>query len=226
MKHLNNNVICAVDIETTGNLPGFDDLVEISVIPLQGFNPDKSIMPFNIWMQPKRPENLKDIKRKFVKERSAQACDPYTAVTMFEHWYEKLQLKHNKRIIPLSFAWPEKMGFLMDWFDSSEEGEPYYYDYFDSLIYRDLLVLANYWNDVAHCRSIHYPFTKQRLHFMAQKMGVAWPRPSTTLSRCFTMIQIYNKLLQLRIKMIDLPFNYPTPVEYFSEDEEYEPDEL
>jgi hypothetical protein len=226
MKHLNDNIVCAIDIMTSGNLPGFHDLVEISVVPTRGLEIDKSIMPFNMHIIPKRPENLTKLKGAVLKQYENHAVDPYTAMSMFEYWYEKLNLRHNKRIIPLSWAWQTKAPFLIDWCCSSDEGEPYFYDHFDKIIFRDLLVVANYWNDFAYCKSEHFPFTKQRLHFVAQKLGVPWTRPSTTLTRCFTIIETYKKFMQLKLPAgIDLPFNFPAQIDYSLDSEDSELDE-
>lgn len=230
MKHLNDNVLCAIDIATTGKLPGFHDLIEVSIVPTHGFEINKKILPFNMTIMPKRPENLGSINIRarslVIKQNTTGAIDPYTAVTMFEHWYKKLELRTRKHIVPLAFAWHLQAPFLIDWFSSSDEGDIYFYDYFDRLYHRDILAVANYWNDVAYCKSEHFPFTKQRLHLLAIKMGVPWVHPSTTLSRCFTIIEIYKKLMDLKLPAgIDLPFNYPIPIDY-SRDDPDEVDEL
>lgn len=230
MKNLNDNILCAVDIATTGLLPFFHDVIEISIVPMHGLKPDKTLMPFNMYIQPRRPENLtqptRQLRNTVLRQHLAGATDPYTAMTVFEQWYERLQLRPNKRIVPLSFAWHTKAPFLMDWMCSSDDGDPYFYDHFHKIDHRDLLTIMGYWNDFAHCKSEHFPFTKQRLHFVAQKMGVQWVRPSTTLSRCFTMIESYQKLMELKLPAgIDLPFNFPMPIDYSVEDEVDELDE-
>ena len=210
MKHLNSNVICAIDIETTGKMPGFHELIELSIVPLQGFKPDKSILPLTLFIQPLKPYKTRSV---LLRDRMTNAIETTSAAFIFEKWYEKLNLKAHKRILPLSFAWHRKMPFIMEWL-THDKGDPYYYDFFDPLIVRDLVVLLQYWNDIAFKISEHYPFTKQRLAFLAQKLGVPVVRPSTTLSRCLMMIEIYRKFTELKINIIDLPFNYPTPIDY------------
>lgn len=225
MKHLNDNIICAIDIETTGPMPGFHDLVAISIVPTVGFKIDKRILPLDIYMRPRRPENYSPQARPrrntVISNYIQNGIDSYTAASVFDQWYEKLRLKEHKRILPLSYNWTHKAPFVMDWLSNDDDGRPYYFDAFDKVIVRDLSTMLQYWNDVACVQAEHFPFTKQRLHMLAEKLGVHWTRPSTPLSRCFAIIEVWQKLLQLYLPSgIDLPFKYAKQIDY-SQIEEY-----
>ena len=61
MLHLNGNILAAIDVETTGLVPGFNDIVQICVLPLDAdIKPLKmpGLTPFYMDLQPKRPENV------------------------------------------------------------------------------------------------------------------------------------------------------------------------
>jgi DNA polymerase III epsilon subunit-like protein len=51
--HLNGNLFCAVDTETTGLDPEKHSVIEVCVLPLNSdYSINKSILPFNMQMQP------------------------------------------------------------------------------------------------------------------------------------------------------------------------------
>ena len=46
MIHLNGNILCAVDVETTGLEVGFHEIWQIAVLPLDSnIKPNKDILP-------------------------------------------------------------------------------------------------------------------------------------------------------------------------------------
>ena len=107
MRHLNGNLLVTVDVETTGLLPGFHEMYQIAILPLDSqIRPYRGILPFYLDLQITRPENIdkKAVKMSKVDfaKRQQRAIDPFTAADMLEVWFERLQLPIYKRLCPLA----------------------------------------------------------------------------------------------------------------------------
>ena len=51
LQHLNNNVMCAIAIQTDGPTPGWHSIVRICVIPLNSdYTPSTNVRLFSTWM--------------------------------------------------------------------------------------------------------------------------------------------------------------------------------
>ena len=60
MQHWNGNQVCAIDTETTGLDPLYDEILQLAIIPLDSnFEVRKDVMPLEIFMKPEYPERIK-----------------------------------------------------------------------------------------------------------------------------------------------------------------------
>src|SRR5690348_12661029 len=89
MVHLNGNLLCAVDVETTGLDPTKNDIIQLCILPLDSqIKPSQTVRPFVIEMVPKRPENIQSGANKThrinLAELILRAIDPWKAVDLFE----------------------------------------------------------------------------------------------------------------------------------------------
>ena len=214
MQHLNGNRLVALEINTTGNMPFFHDLVEISAVAMtEGLEPDKTIMPFSMRMQTKRKNGN---HAEYAKE-----VDPEDAAHMFEKWYEKLGLRGSKRIIPVAVHWQNKTPFLFDWLGNGMDGTAFYFDFFHEKQVRDLCTISAYWNDLASTNSEFYPFPKDYLSNYARRFGIDYRRPVTTLTKALTIINVFEKLADTRLNTgIQLRLDFPRSDYYDTEEEE------
>src|SRR4030042_166775 len=120
LQHLNGNLLCAVDCETTGLIPGKHDIWQICVLPLDAdIKPLKTIMPFYVELRVKRPENIDHKAIKIAKvnwlEKQTRALEPFMAADLFDEWFEKLGLPLGKKIVPLGQNWPFDREFILEW---------------------------------------------------------------------------------------------------------------
>jgi len=221
LKYLNNNKFCVVDITSSGQVPGFHDLIEICIVPVtSGILPDKSVMPFSVFMEPKNLQNAQPYSG-YLAEYMKYAMNPWDAAASFERWYEKLKLKGNKRIFPISFNWSAKQHFIMDWLSHSEDGQPFYYDFFDTFRCIDLVTLPLYWNAVLLGNGDRCVFTRQTFTNLCTRFGIEWIKPLTAQTRCFLMLEIYRKFTEAALLGGNpLPLKEITPIDY----SEYEDD--
>lgn len=215
MKYINNNRFCVVDISTSGEIPGFHDLIEICILPvLPGFVPDKTLLPYQAHVRPRRPRNASKPVG-YLEEMRKYALDSYDVAGTFERWYEKLNLRHNKRIFPISWNWSAKQPFVMDWLSHSDLGESFYYDFFDKFRHIDLVTLPLYWNEVLGNNGDRCVFTRQVLTNLCTRFGIEWTKPLTAQTRCFLMLEVYRKFTEVLLPSGNpLPLKEITPINY------------
>lgn len=96
--NLNGNLLCAVDVETTGTVPGFHDIIEIAVLPLDNaFKPSTLVMPFCMTMRPTRPENVNldalSVNRGKYTEIMTNSLTADKVADFLVEWFEKLNLR-------------------------------------------------------------------------------------------------------------------------------------
>ena len=105
LMHLNGNILCAMNVETTGFIPGHHDIWQIAFLPLDSEIRPAPVIPFYVDLKIKRPENVdpKAIKlnRTDFYKRQLRAMDPWTAADMFDEWVQKMDLPIHKGLCPL-----------------------------------------------------------------------------------------------------------------------------
>lgn len=236
MKHTNDNIICVVDTRMSGRRPAYHDIIEICVLPVTiGFLPDKRILPFHMYMSPKRPENMDWEKFNraeafYIKQHMNITVDPWNCQELFEQWYEKLGLRDRKRIQPLAYDWARQRMFIQDWFGYAEDDSSFFYDFFDPFRYRDLATVALYFNDLAWCNGEPYPIQKQNYAYICNRLNVVQREPRSCMSRCFDILECWKKLSYMRLPTgFELDLRLPVEIDYSAyqkTEEEMEQDQL
>lgn len=192
--HLNGNLLCAVDCETSGDDPGYHDLLKLAVLPLShALEPWYLHKPFEMELKPKRPENYdptdKKVNRLLFCHAQTHGMDPDRAADLFEEWVAKWNLAPGKMISPLAQNWPHDRGFLIDWL-----GKRGFSDFFDAR-YRDTMSLANAINDREDMKIEPAPFTRIGLKNLCAYFCIDNPHPHDPLSDCIATAAVYKKLL-------------------------------
>lgn len=210
MKHLNGNILAVVDVETTGTKPRHNDIIEICILPLShSLEPDKGVLPFNLTLQPARPENIDlealRVQRKDMDDVVKQAiprntskitdsalkgCDPDKACDLLFEWFERLHLKPNKRIMPIAHNWCFDREFIIDWLGL--EGFEYIFD----PRYRDLMGISLFENDVADWRAESFPYQKNTLRYLCSTLKISVPDAHTALDDCVATAKAYKSMIK------------------------------
>lgn len=192
--HWNGSVCCVIAIETTGPIPGFHDLVNFSLLPLDSqFEVSKQIGLIDILMQERRPENTPEkYDRKKLAKIKIHGLDPHESSEYFAEWFDKLELPYNKKILPLAFKWNNIQPFLIDWL-----GELNYKHIFSEKI-RDLSVACHYENDRADSKVEQIEFPKDTLSYICNCLKVERLKPRESIQDASCIAQCYQKLMRLR----------------------------
>ena len=118
--HLNGCLMAAVDLETTGTRPGYHEIIQIAVVPLDSdFRPLADVRPFYTLVKPEHPEResagAKHKHKIPMTELLLHAPDSARVVDWLYEWFAALKLPFKKCLIPLAHNWAFESSFLKAW---------------------------------------------------------------------------------------------------------------
>ena len=200
MQHWNAHQMVVMDVETTGTRPFWHEVIQFAAVALDSnLKPRQDVMPFDIYMCPEHPERVDPEALKVsglkLEDLLMKGHDQDSARDMFEKWSEKLELGqtkwgHPKRIIPLAHNWPFDKPFIQDWMG---------YGLFDELMdsrYRDTMAVSLFLNDNADFHADKVPYSKNKLGWLASKLGIPHERAHDALQDCLVTGEVYRRLCQ------------------------------
>lgn len=197
MIHLNGNILCAIDVETTGFSAKRHEIIQICVLPLDSnLLPNKEYLPFYIDMKPEKVENIDPDAMKVNKARLANlvlnGMDHDQAADLFYDWTKKLDIPMGKKISPLAHNWVFDRGFMIEWLGQSM---------FDDLVdfrYRDLMPATLYCNDRADFNAEKIPYPKHSLKYICTVLGVQYDEATQhdALADCIATAAAYKALMK------------------------------
>jgi len=197
MIHLNGNLLCAVDVETTGLEAGYHEPWQIAILPLDSnIKPAKVILPFYVNLKINYPERIepKAIKNKTAFAQIQQrALDPFTAADLLDNWFTRLQLPIYKKICPLAQNWPFDKSFIKEWLGTKN------FEYLFSPHYRDTLPAAIFDSDLANFRGEKVHFTQYNLAFLCTRTDVQNEKAHDALQDAIATAEVYRRMLLRRI---------------------------
>lgn len=217
MKNLNGNLLCAIDVETTGRDPLIHSILDIAIIPLDDLcNPSKKHKIFNVQMKPKPgapveyealQAQYKDgakyagdpgdqhshkitIERQFLTDCIHNGVEQDNAADMMYHWFQDLGLGLKKRIVPLAHNWPFDRGFISDWLGDLS------FDLMMDARFRDTMTVSNFENDLADFRGTPFPYPKNRLKELAHRHHLEKMVAHRALDDAFQTARVYKAMIQ------------------------------
>lgn len=193
--HLNGNLICAIDVETTGREPGYHEIIQIAVQPLDSdLRPLKEVRPFYTTIKPDYPERA---------ERSATAIhrlnfhelihapDKWKVADLLDEWFQRLDLPFRKSIMPLAHNWGFECGFLKAWLGLESFGHFFHGHPRDSMLFALSL------NDRAAMRGEDVLFAYVGLNRMCKYFKIVNETPHDALSDARAEAEVYRALLTM-----------------------------
>lgn len=194
-EHVNNNLICAIDIRVGGTDPMTSDLLEICVLPLNhSFKVSVDFGLFHTKIQPAWPVDRKVSglgKEALVEHTSAP--DSVLALEMFERWFFELNLPKHKKIMPLVWDWSHVFPYLKIWMPGSNFG-----DFIHESV-RECLPLLNYVNDRQSLMGQEVTFKHPTFGQLCARSGVEHIERNSVLSNCKALSDAYRHILGLRL---------------------------
>jgi DNA polymerase III alpha subunit (gram-positive type) len=191
---LNGNLLCAIDSETTGLMSGYNELTQISIIPLNNeFEISEQYPFFSFYILPKhfdRYEIEAQKKTKITQEfLELNALDKYRVADLLDDWFTNLELPEGKRIAPLAFNWPFDKAFIEHWLGLET------FNQFFLGQYRDPMVITTLLNDLAAWHGRLCPFASVSLSKVCTKLGIEYTNKHNSLDDAIATAKVYKKLI-------------------------------
>lgn len=188
MKHLNGNLLAAVDVETTGSDPFKYEVIQIAVVPQ-----DREIEPFISLIQPENPEVFDPYAMRShglrIDELVAHGVPRMQVCDDLLDWFGNIGLPHRRRIIPVSHNWAFESQFLSRLLGPKTKEEIF------SSIARDTMLMANYIKDRAAYLGVPVPFDKVSLGELCNQFKIVNEKAHDAFYDCVAELELYECLL-------------------------------
>lgn len=198
LAHLNGNVLASLDIETTGRRPGFHDICQIAILPLDSdIRPLAGVRPFYTNIRPQYPERVEmgamNVHGINLEQLLLHAPDCERVQDRLIEWFDRLGLPAGKCLVPLSQNWAFECKFLTTWLGP---------DLMDRIFHshaRDPMLLAIALNDMAAFSADELPFNRVGLGSLCNVLGVTNERPHDALADAAAAAEVYRALVTRRL---------------------------
>lgn len=196
LQHLNGNLLCALDLETTGLDPKKHDIIEVAIVPLDAFyKPLTTIMPFVAELKPTRPENISQeaigVNKNDIARLMQSGLDAFHAADLLELWFERIELASGKQIAVLGHNWPFDRAFLIEWLGWEN------FNHLFSRYYRDTICASLFLNDYADTRNEKVRYPKNSLEYLCTVLNVKNAKPHSALYDALATAECYRIMLSL-----------------------------
>lgn len=195
---LMGNLMVAIDLETTGVRPGYNEIIQIAVLPLNAdLRPLESVRPFYTVVKPNHPErSSKSATAKHrlqINDLLLNAPESDKVADLLVEWFENLHLPVSKFLVPLAHNWAFESSFLKAWLGVEMVDQIFHAHA------RDSMTLAIAINDLAAFSGELIPFNKVNLGYLCKKLSIINVNPHDALSDCKAEAELYRTLLQMKL---------------------------
>ncbi len=188
----NGNLLCAVDIETSGTDVETHEVVQLAIVPLNfDYTPLKTIKPFNKLICPVGDLDPGSTKvHGLTSEMLSLAPPKERVIDRLLDWVNSLELVFDRRLIILA----HNSSFEIKWVNRFL-GLPLYEKIFNAAT-RDSMTLALGINDIAAHRGRKPPFEKVSLPWLCNHFGIVNPKAHDAYYDAVACAAVYKKLLE------------------------------
>jgi len=198
MVHINGNLLAAIDFETTGRRPGYHEIIQIAVLPLDSeIRPLASVRPFYTNIRPQHPKRQETdagrVHHLDMENLLIHAPEASRVADLLVEWFQRLELPQSRVVVPLVQNWAFESAFLKAWLGP---------DMVDMIFHshaRDPMLLAVMMNDIAAFRGEELPFNRVGLGSLCNRLGVTNTNPHDALADCMATAEVYRAMLTLNL---------------------------
>lgn len=181
MVHLNGNLLAAIDVETTGRTPGYHEIIQIAIQPLDSkIEPLKGVNPFYQLIKPQHPERAEKkataVHKLDIDWIMTHAMDQWKIEELLIEWWEDLELPVNKTLMPVAQNWQYEAGFLKAWL-----GVELFHQLFHAYV-ADTMLIQLFINNWYYMRGEKQPCAEVNLGYLCKKYGIVNTDPHDALA--------------------------------------------
>ncbi len=196
--NLNGNLMAAIDVETTGRLAGFHEIIQIAVQPLDAYlEPVKGLLPFYMNIQPEYVKRIDPdamrVHKLSLEDLRQTGLNKFKVADLFDEWFQHLDLPFRKSLVPLAHNWAFEAGFLKHWL-GLESFNQFFHPH-----PRDTMLLAIAFNDRAIFKGAPTPFGYLSLSSLCKHLGIPLLDNHNALADAIAGAKLYKTLMQLDI---------------------------
>jgi len=194
MNHLDGNILAAIDFETTGRRPGYHEVIQVAILPLdQHLQPHTEIPSFYLNIRPNHPERCEKgaglVHGIDMDLLQLHAPGQARAIDMLCDWFRDIDLPQNRLVIPLAHNWAFESSFLKGWLGPSLVDQIFHSHG------RDSMGLAASLNDRAFFIGEPIPFPKLSLVMLCRQLGILYENAHDAMADCRATAELYKRLL-------------------------------
>lgn len=197
LPHWNANLLCAVDIETSGTDVETREVIQLAIVPLNfDYTPLKTIKHFNTLVRPEKgldPEATK--VHGLSADVLAMAPKKERVVDRLIDWFNSIEMVFDRRLIMLA----HNSSFETKWMNRFL-GLPLYEKIFNPTT-RDSMSLALGINDIAMHRGRTMPFEKVSMGWLCNYFGVVNPKAHDAYYDAIACAAVYKNLLETDVML-------------------------
>lgn len=191
---LKGNMLAAVDVETTGRVAGYHEVIQVAVVPLTSeIDPVPDVNPFYMNIAPAHPERCEHgaqmVHGLDIEELVNNCPDQWKVADLFDEWFQSLNLPFKKNLVPLAHNWGFERGFLTHWL-GIESFNQFFHPH-----PRDSMLFALSINDAASFNGLEAPFQYLSLGFMCKKYGIEIGQAHDALADALAEAKLYKAML-------------------------------
>ena len=201
MSHYNENLLCAIDVETTGLDPRIHEIVQVAILPLDiFFNPLQDVLPFNILIKPIRVNCIDHKAMKVNKLSLRRLCRDGMSYEMshdlFDRWMKQLDLRPHadgqpRQIMPLGHNYQFDKSFLIQWLGLETYNTNFHWHI------RDTMASALFLKDRFSLFMHKDPLPKVNLSYLCACLKIKRVRSHDALCDCVDTAKVYQKMTKM-----------------------------
>lgn len=194
--HLNGNLLSSVDVETTGKTPGYHEIIQIGIQPLDSdLKPLEDVSPFVANIKPEHVDRADpkatSVHKIDLEHLCLHAPDKWMVADWLDDWWNKLGLPFRKTLAPLAQNWQFEAGFLKAWL-----GVESFHQFFHPFA-RDTMLMSILINDLHYRRGLELPFISTKLKYLCRYFGIENTNPHNALADARAEAEVYKAQLEM-----------------------------
>lgn len=195
LPNLYGNPIASIDIETTGRVGGYHEMIQIAIVPLNmDLEIADDIIPFYHTLKPEYPDRVEraaegvhglNIDNLIVNSPDQEKVSEYLV-----DWVSNLPLGTGRRLTPLAHNWAFERSFLLPWLG------PDLMNAIFTPLPRDTMTFALSLNDRASLIGMKPVFNRVNLGAMCRYFGIELHDAHDALADAIATAKLYSAMLR------------------------------